>query len=75
MGDVPETQDHAKGFLGFVERAGNKLPDPVFIFLFLLVVLVIISVIASLAGLTATQQQYNTTIQSRVLKHYLNVCR
>ncbi|MDF1679138.1 AbgT family transporter [Ponticaulis sp.] len=54
MSDVPETQDHAKGFLGFVERAGNKLPDPVFIFLFLLVVLVIISVIASLTGLTAT---------------------
>ena len=54
MSDVPETRDHAKGFLGFVERAGNKLPDPVFIFLFLLVVLVIISVIASLTGLTAT---------------------
>ena len=54
MSDTPEKQDHAKGFLGFVERAGNKLPDPVFIFLFLLVVLVIISVITSLTGLTAT---------------------
>lgn len=54
MSDTPETQDHAKGFLGFVERAGNKLPDPVFIFMFLLVVLMVISVIASLAGLNAT---------------------
>ena len=54
MSDTPDTQDHAKGFLGFVERTGNKLPDPVFIFLFLLVVLMAISVVASLVGLNAT---------------------
>ena len=53
MSDVPETQDHAKGFLGFVEKAGNKLPDPVFIFLFLLIVLMIVSVIAQMTGLSA----------------------
>ena len=53
MSDVPETQDHAKGFLGFVEKAGNKLPDPVFIFLFLLVILMVVSVIAQMTGLSA----------------------
>ena len=53
MSDVPETQDHAKGFLGFVEKAGNKLPDPVFIFLFLLIVLMIVSVIAQMTSLSA----------------------
>ncbi len=54
MSDTPDTQDHAKGFLGFVERAGNKLPDPVFIFLFLLIILMVISAIASMIGLNAT---------------------
>lgn len=54
MTDTPETQDKAKGFLGFVERAGNKLPDPVFIFFFLIAILMVISIIASLAGLNAT---------------------
>ena len=54
MSDTPETQDHAKGFLGFVERAGNKLPDPVFIFFVLLLVLMTVSVIANLVGLNAT---------------------
>ncbi|MEX6633905.1 AbgT family transporter [Hyphococcus lacteus] len=42
-----------KGFLGWVERTGNKLPDPVFIFFYLIVVLVLISIVASLAGLSA----------------------
>ena len=54
MSEAVETQDHAKGFLGFVEKTGNKLPDPVFIFLFLIIVLMVISIIASLTGLTAT---------------------
>ena len=38
------------GFLGWVERSGNKLPDPVFLFLWLIGGLVVVSVIASLAG-------------------------
>ena len=42
-----------KGFLGWVERAGNKLPDPVFIFFYLIGFLVVVSVICSLLGLTA----------------------
>ncbi len=53
MSDTPDTKDQAKGFLGFVEKAGNKLPDPVFIFLFLMGILLVISVLASALGLTA----------------------
>ena len=41
------------GFLGWVERTGNKLPDPVFIFFYLIIALVIVSVIAALAGASA----------------------
>ncbi|HXH51924.1 MAG TPA: AbgT family transporter [Sphingomicrobium sp.] len=42
-----------RGFLGWVERSGNKLPDPVFIFVWLIGGLIVISIIAALVGLTA----------------------
>lgn len=47
---MAETQ---KEILGWVERAGNRLPDPVFIFFYLIGLLIVISVIASLAGFSA----------------------
>ena len=43
-----------KGFLGWVERTGNALPDPVFLFLYLILGLMVISVVLALAGLTET---------------------
>jgi len=43
-----------KGILGKIERAGNKLPDPVFLFLYFILGLMVISVIADLAGLSAS---------------------
>lgn len=49
-------QAHAgemKGFLAWVERAGNRLPDPVFIFLWCILAVVVISVLAALAGVSA----------------------
>ena len=42
-----------KGILGWVERTGNKLPDPVFIFFYLIVALVAISILCSLMGVSA----------------------
>ncbi len=42
-----------KGFLGFVERAGNRLPDPVFIFFYLIIALMVVSIIASMMGANA----------------------
>lgn len=42
-----------KGFLGFVERTGNRLPDPVFIFVFLIGILMVVSVLCSWANVTA----------------------
>ena len=48
--EVTPTQ---KGFLGWVERTGNRLPDPVFIFFYLIIFLVVISVICSLLGVSA----------------------
>ena len=43
----------AKGFLGWVEKTGNKLPDPVFIFFYLIIALMLVSVVASMMGANA----------------------
>lgn len=42
-----------KGFLAWVERTGNKLPDPVFIFFYLIGFLIVVSVLAHMLGLSA----------------------
>ena len=42
-----------KGFLGYIERTGNKLPDPVFLFFWLIAGLMVISVVAALTNLSA----------------------
>jgi len=41
------------GFLGWVERSGNRLPDPVFLFFYLIIALVVVSVICEMAGVSA----------------------
>ncbi|WP_394728976.1 AbgT family transporter [Altererythrobacter sp. GH1-8] len=41
------------GILGWVERTGNKLPDPVFIFFYLIIALVAISVLCAALGVSA----------------------
>ena len=43
-----------RGFLGFVERAGNLLPDPVMIFVYLIGILMLISVVGSWLGWSAS---------------------
>ncbi|MGB0906341.1 MAG: AbgT family transporter [Maricaulaceae bacterium] len=43
-----------KGFLGWVERTGNKLPDPVFIFFYLILFLVGVSIVCKLLGVSAS---------------------
>ncbi|GGB63204.1 AbgT family transporter [Henriciella pelagia] len=42
-----------KGFLGWVEKTGNKLPDPVFIFFYLIIALMIISQICAWLDVSA----------------------
>jgi len=50
--DAPKS-DGMTGFLGWVERSGNRLPDPVFLFFYLIIALVAISVVAALSGVSA----------------------
>ena len=46
--------ESTQGLLAWIERSGNKLPDPVFIFLWCIGAVVVISVLASMAGVSAT---------------------
>lgn len=41
------------GILGWIERTGNKLPDPVFLFFYLIAGLVVVSIVAALTGVSA----------------------
>lgn len=52
MADAAE-QEQTKGILGWVERTGNKLPDPVFLFAYFIIALVIISVVCAMLGVNA----------------------
>ena len=52
MSDTSATSEQ-KGFLGWVEKTGNKLPDPVFIFFYLIIALMIISQICAWLGVSA----------------------
>ena len=54
MSDTVTSDSTQKGFLGWVERTGNRLPDPVFIFFYLIIALVAVSVICALTGVAAT---------------------
>lgn len=47
------TTEAQKGFLGWVERTGNRLPDPVFIFFFLIAILMGISILCKALGVSA----------------------
>lgn len=51
--DGTNQQQGMTGFLGFVERSGNKLPDPVFLFFYLILALVAISVLLAALGASA----------------------
>ncbi len=42
-----------RGFIAAIERVGNRLPDPVFIFVWLIAILMAVSVLAALIGLQA----------------------
>ena len=48
-----DAQQGMGGFLGWIERSGNKLPDPVFLFFWLILGLVAISVLAAMTGVSA----------------------
>lgn len=53
MTDTVASDSTNKGILGWIERTGNRLPDPVFIFFYLAILLVIISLICYYLSVSA----------------------
>jgi aminobenzoyl-glutamate transport protein len=53
MSDTRAAEAPRTGVLAWIERTGNKLPDPVFIFFYLIAGLIVISLIAAFAGWSA----------------------
>ncbi|CAN0410433.1 unnamed protein product [Discosporangium mesarthrocarpum] len=54
MTDISQSQaSEMKGILAWIERSGNRLPDPVFIFVYCILGVIAISVIAALTGVSA----------------------
>jgi aminobenzoyl-glutamate transport protein len=53
MSESSSQHTRQPGILGWIEYTGNRLPDPVFIFLWLILFVVGISVVAALAGVSA----------------------
>jgi aminobenzoyl-glutamate transport protein len=52
--DTADAEETANtGFLGWVERVGNRLPDPVFIFFYLIIALMFTSLACAWGGLSA----------------------
>jgi len=51
--DTPNAASSRKGFLGWVERTGNRLPDPVFLFFYLIILLILVSLACALFGVSA----------------------
>ena len=55
-----EPNSAQSGLLGYIERIGNRLPDPVFIFVYLIGILIMISMICSFAGVSAEHPTQKT---------------
>ncbi len=56
-----------RGFLGFIERTGNRLPDPVFLFLWLIVGLIVLSLVGSGLGWSAVNPVTGETMAAKSL--------
>ena len=54
MSDVTADSANTKGILAWVERTGNRLPDPVFLFAYFIIALIVISIICAIIGVNAT---------------------
>ena len=64
-----------KGVLAKIERLGNALPDPSFIFVWLILMLVIVSVVAAAFGVSAVHPLTGDTLQAQSLLTNQNVRR
>ncbi len=67
MSDAAAAQPKKGGILDAIERFGNKLPDPVFIFIWLIGLLMAVSVVGSILGWSAINPVSGKTITATSL--------
>lgn len=73
QGGEPRYRGRGSGWLDRIERFGNRLPDPVAIFLLLIALLAMVSVWASARGWSATNPATGAVIRSESLLSVDNV--
>jgi len=73
MSDAPEARKG--GFLDAVERFGDRLPDPVFIFVWLIAILMGLSALAAWSGMSAVNPITGETLTAQSLLDRENVQR
>ncbi len=56
MSAATEAPKEQSGFLGLVERVGNKVPHPVMMFLYLIIAVIVLSAVLSLLGVSVTEE-------------------
>ncbi len=69
MSDTGQTgkPSELKGVLGWIERTGNALPDPVLIFVWLIAALVVVSVVASVTGMSVVNPVTKEVVEAQSL--------
>jgi len=76
MSDAPRGDaqtEHQTGILGMIERTGNRLPDPVFLFLYLIVIMAVISAITALVGVSVNHPTQTNADGSPVLVEAISI--
>lgn len=73
--DQPKKTKSPGGFLGTIEKLGNKLPDPFWLFVVLAGVVAVSSWLGSLSGMSAVDPQTNETIEVESLLTQENISR
>ncbi len=56
MSKAPAAKPQTSGWLGAVERIGNKVPHPVLMFLYLIIGIIVLSAVMALMGVSVTEQ-------------------
>jgi len=70
---IPDALPPNKGFLGFVERTGNRLPDPVFLFLWLILGLICLSLVGAWQAWSAVNPVTGETLVAQSLLSPVNL--
>ena len=52
----PNPVDEASGFLNWIERVGNKVPDPTMMFVYLIGIIALLSALMALGGISVTDE-------------------